>query len=319
MGEAQMVTIEGLELAVNGEPRMRDVDLGTRLGLAAPRNIRQLINRNRPEVERYGVIVERPTKAENTNGSEVCTTAVQTPPTAKNVGGRPGTEYWLNEGQAILVSVLSDAPKAPEVRELVIRVFMLARRGQLQPPAPSPALPPPMRSTLPAEMIAALTRNPGKTYHELSLIVRVQHSTARDCLLQLEQQGVVTRSIREGRGKATVWTLVPTAEPSGDLPGPATRPVSPEQWPTGREAIAAHALESARILDTHIVSANRSLATIAMEKRFLGDPDSAVRAARRIDFHIARTLASLGAISDLAQRIETGIRLLADLVSKKLK
>mgnify|MGYP000970331985 CR=1 FL=1 len=307
MGEAQMVTIEGLELAVNGEPRMRDVDLGERLGFARPRDVRKIIDRKRVELERYGDITIRATVARIEKSGAI-----------GGVEEREVQEYWLNEGQAILVSVLSDAPKAPEVRELVIRVFMLARRGQLQS-APSPALPPAMRSTLPAEMIAALTRNPGKTYHELSLIVRVQHSTARDCLLQLEQQGVVTRSIREGRGKATVWTLVPTAEPSGDLPGPATRPVSPEQWPTGRQAIAAHALESARILDTHIVSANRSLATIAMEKRFLEDPDSAVRAARRIDFHIARTLASLGAISELAQRIENGIRLLADIESEKLK
>lgn len=51
-------------------------------------------------------------------------------------GGRPGKTYWLNEGQAILVTIRSDAPKAPEVRKELIDVFMAYRRGQLvQAPA----------------------------------------------------------------------------------------------------------------------------------------------------------------------------------------
>jgi len=52
-------------------------------------------------------------------------------------GKRVGTvsEYWLNEEQALLVSVLSDAPNAPAVRAMLIKVFVAWRRGNTEPSA----------------------------------------------------------------------------------------------------------------------------------------------------------------------------------------
>jgi len=48
--------------------------------------------------------------------------------------GRPGTAYYLNEEQALLLCIKADTNNAMLVREQVIRTFMAVRRGQ--PPAP---------------------------------------------------------------------------------------------------------------------------------------------------------------------------------------
>ncbi|KAF0122032.1 MAG: hypothetical protein FD152_3670, partial [Xanthobacteraceae bacterium] len=86
------------------------------VALGMPRDwaLRELIERNIPELERYG---------------EVTRTVRET--TAK--GGRPGTVYWLNEGQCLLAAIRSDAPRAPDVRHQIITAFMEYRRRQVQP------------------------------------------------------------------------------------------------------------------------------------------------------------------------------------------
>lgn len=95
---------------MNDEPRVLDTDLAERLGLSRPTNIRSdLIEPNRAELEGFGHLQ-----------------AV----TAKSSGrGRPGTAYYLNEEQALLVAILSKAPRAAEVRSMVIRTFVAVRRG----------------------------------------------------------------------------------------------------------------------------------------------------------------------------------------------
>jgi hypothetical protein len=87
-----------------GEPRIRDLDLGERLGFADPRMIRKLIQRNLAELSQFGVIYT----VEITSGIE---------------GGRPGIEYWLNEKQVYAICQLSNAPKAAAVRRLMVEVF----------------------------------------------------------------------------------------------------------------------------------------------------------------------------------------------------
>ena len=99
--------IDGLTVTVDADaPRVRDIDLAVRLGYERPRAIRDLI--------------ERLITSKNLNGSEVRRTVRQT----SERGGRPATEYWLTEEQALMVVARSETPKATEILRAVIDVFM---------------------------------------------------------------------------------------------------------------------------------------------------------------------------------------------------
>ncbi|MBP7336883.1 hypothetical protein [Niveispirillum sp.] len=112
------LNLSDLNTTVNHEPRVSHVRLAQVLGVADARAILRLIERNRAELERYGSISV--TVTENTDA----------------IGrGRPGKTYWLNEPQALLVCIRSDAPQAPAVRQSLIQVYMDWRRGQLAPAA----------------------------------------------------------------------------------------------------------------------------------------------------------------------------------------
>ncbi|MBA4792308.1 MAG: hypothetical protein H2041_01435 [Phenylobacterium sp.] len=95
------------------EPRVRDLELGERLGFERVSNVRNLIRRNADELADLGVLA---TVAK----------------TSGKAGGRPTTEYLLNEAQALLVCMFARTPEAAEVRRQVIEVFMAWRRGELQ-------------------------------------------------------------------------------------------------------------------------------------------------------------------------------------------
>lgn len=99
---------------MDGEVRVRDLDIAERLGFDRPRKIRDLIVRNIGEITAFGIC---PTVGQNHDGGR----------------GRPSTEYWLNEEQALLVATLSSAPNAAKVRAALISVFVAWRRGQLVP------------------------------------------------------------------------------------------------------------------------------------------------------------------------------------------
>jgi len=97
----------------DGEPRVRDVDLGFSLGTKNPATtIRELIARNRSELEMYGPVAERSIEPSDR-------------------GGRPGKAFYLNEGQALLVCMFSRTPTAAEIRKSVIEVFMAYRAGKI--------------------------------------------------------------------------------------------------------------------------------------------------------------------------------------------
>ena len=83
---------------VEGEPRVRDTDLGALLGMTQPLNIRQRIETHRAELEGYGNLP-----------------SVKTKPSAPLGRGRPGTEYWLNEEQARFICALSRMEKAKKI------------------------------------------------------------------------------------------------------------------------------------------------------------------------------------------------------------
>lgn len=97
---------------VDTEPRVQDLRLAEALGFKEARMIRKLIDRNLEEVARHG---------------EVCSTVSRTSPS----GGRPGTEYWLNEPQALVICMLARTDRAIAVRAEIIQVFMAWRRGQM--------------------------------------------------------------------------------------------------------------------------------------------------------------------------------------------
>lgn len=96
---------------INDEPRIHDLHLADALGFEQLRDIRKLIARNFQEMKSLG---------------KVCATVAQTLPQ----GGRPGTEYYLNEAQALLICMFARTERAAEVRKQVIDVFMAWRRGE---------------------------------------------------------------------------------------------------------------------------------------------------------------------------------------------
>lgn len=100
-----------LNTEIDSEPRVLDVLLGERLGMAHARNIRDTIVKRRDELAMHGT---------------VCTSAIAT--SAK--GGRPGTAYYLNEPQALLICMFANTAKAAQVRKMLIDVFMEYRRSQ---------------------------------------------------------------------------------------------------------------------------------------------------------------------------------------------
>jgi hypothetical protein len=130
-------SLPAIELAeFDGEPCARDTDIGERLGFERPRDIRKLIERNLAEIEAFGV----------------CATVART---SDERGGRPATEYWLTEEQALLVASKSDAPNAAQVRHMLIKVFVAWRRGHL---VPAPTLTPAEMFLQNAQAMVAIER-----------------------------------------------------------------------------------------------------------------------------------------------------------------
>jgi len=112
------------------EPRIRDVDLATRLGFERPRDVRKLVERIWPENRRPHV---RATVARTS---------------MPRGGEREFTvwEYWLTEAEALKLTARSETPIADAILDEMIRVYRLAIRGLLTPvrtvppPAQTPTL-----------------------------------------------------------------------------------------------------------------------------------------------------------------------------------
>lgn len=91
-----------------------DTELGERLGMARPTNIRQVIEANRAEIEAMGMLHSVRASSPMPNG-----------------GQRIVDAFYLTEEQALLVCSLSRAPAAAAIRSMLIRVFVAWRRGSL--------------------------------------------------------------------------------------------------------------------------------------------------------------------------------------------
>ena len=107
---------------INGEPRVYDMRLAERLGFAEPRMIRNLIKRNHDKLLKFGV----------------CYAVEQT---AGEQGGRPATEFYLNQRQAIFICMKSETERAFDVQVEIVRVFDAYLNGELKPAVPRPAVP----------------------------------------------------------------------------------------------------------------------------------------------------------------------------------
>lgn len=113
-----MTTITTLAVReIENEGRILDTDLGAALGYEKPSAIRQLIARHMDALLALGGL---PHRVEN--------------PGAK--GGRPSMAYWLNEQQALYITLKSNTPTAQTVTVEVIKVFTAWRHGKLVPAQP---------------------------------------------------------------------------------------------------------------------------------------------------------------------------------------
>ena len=104
--------------AIDGEPRVRDVDLATRLGFDRPRKIRDLIKRYSAELDRMG---PRPT-------------------VGRVINGGAAMEFYLNRKQAIFVTAKSDTETATDVTIAIIERFDAYERGARRIVTPAEAL-----------------------------------------------------------------------------------------------------------------------------------------------------------------------------------
>ncbi|MBX3543756.1 hypothetical protein [Chelatococcus sp.] len=94
---------------IDGEPRARDIDIAQRLGFSRPRAIRQIIDRYEADLLAFGSLATR----------------------CGELRGQKFNEFWLNEEQALYIASKSDAPMAPAVLTMLIKVFVAWRRGHL--------------------------------------------------------------------------------------------------------------------------------------------------------------------------------------------
>jgi phage antirepressor YoqD-like protein len=101
-----------IPILVDGEARIRDLDLAARLGFEKPHKIRDLIVRHREALKDLGVF----STVEETAG---------------NKGGRPGRAYYLNRKQAIFITAKSETPRATEITIEIVERFDAYERGSM--------------------------------------------------------------------------------------------------------------------------------------------------------------------------------------------
>ena len=175
------------EGAGDGEPRIRDLDAGERLGFARPITIRDLI--------------KRIWQGKNRNRIHQIRTARTTS------GGRPtkpATEFWLTEAQLLKLCARSETEIADAILDDMIRVYMLARRGLLGASTPAARLSPADVEALALLLLA----DPQADHHVDHLEQHQSHQAAvderradRDALrLELREAADMHAFGRRGRG-----------------------------------------------------------------------------------------------------------------------
>jgi hypothetical protein len=105
-------------ILIEGEPRIRDIELGERLGFARPTKIRELIERHAGNLNKISIL---PTVAQIRDGA-----------------GRPSKAYYLNRKQAIFITAKSETEQATDITIEIIERFDAYERGLLGGPASRP-------------------------------------------------------------------------------------------------------------------------------------------------------------------------------------
>lgn len=153
------------------EPRVYDLTLARALGYEHARNVRRLIKSSRTELETHGELVAVHDRSGGT-GNLLSGGANRVTPKA----GRPGTAFYLNEGQALVICALTRTATAAKVRGELIRVFMLYRVGELRlsPKAMTHGLVPAERKALQeiirhADVVLAPSAYPLSSPYEIGL------------------------------------------------------------------------------------------------------------------------------------------------------
>jgi hypothetical protein len=128
MNALALVQIEGWTLARGGfeEPRVRDIEIADRLGYSHVKKLRELIEEHSTELSAYGEVEWRVQNALEsvTSGDDAAKNGFNPQKGEKGQKqGRPAGAYYLNEEQALLLSMFSGAPRAPEVRRALIAAF----------------------------------------------------------------------------------------------------------------------------------------------------------------------------------------------------
>ena len=95
----------------DGELRILDTDLATRLGFDRPRDIRKLIKRYEVELTKMGT----------------CATV------ARVIRGNETEVYYLNKKQAIFITAKSETAEATEITIEIIEKFDAYERGEPNP------------------------------------------------------------------------------------------------------------------------------------------------------------------------------------------
>lgn len=94
-------------------PLVRDLDLASWLGYERPHEIRRLIERHADELGFFVTVTKNP-----------------------DGRGRPGTDNYLTQEQALYLIAKSETAKAVALLKVVINVFLAATNGLLGPQAP---------------------------------------------------------------------------------------------------------------------------------------------------------------------------------------
>ena len=97
---------------VEGEPRIRDLDLAQSLGFERPFHIKELIARHRTNLSKISIL--------------------RTVRIIHDGPGRPAIEYWLNEEQALFITAKSDTEYATALTIRLVKEFQAYRAGAHQ-------------------------------------------------------------------------------------------------------------------------------------------------------------------------------------------
>lgn len=143
----QTRVIDGFEVAMldgDFEPRIHDLELGRRIELSRPRDIRRVVK----QWHDAGCLVDTRCEVRSQSGTlnprmqcaDSRTERVDSERTGRGRGEPAHTEYYLGEADTLFIITKCKTSKATEITKQIIQVFIAWRRGQLAQPKTDPAI-----------------------------------------------------------------------------------------------------------------------------------------------------------------------------------